>query len=192
MVRAMSEGLLDERRDALENEFFHKEDTKKIAALRVQMQEQTTKEELQKASGMTDEAVLAQMVALGLTANTVAALSLVPLIAVAWADGVIQENERTAIMSGAAGKGLEADTPGHALLEKWLAKQPPDTLITAWEAYIKSLAGQLNDEQNRLLRTQIVNFARVVAESSGGFLGIGKVSGAEDKVLHRIGAAFDR
>jgi hypothetical protein len=192
MFRAMSDGLLDERRDALENEFFHKEDEKKLAALRDHMQEQTTKEELQKASGMTDDAVLHQMVELGLTGKTVSALSLVPLIAVAWADGVIQDNERTAIMSGAAGKGLEPDTAGYKLLEQWLAKQPPDTLFGAWESYIKSLASQLNDEQNRLLRTQIVNFARVVAESAGGFLGIGRVSGSEEKVLARIGAAFDR
>lgn len=188
----MSDGLLDERRNALENEFFHKEDEKKIAALRQHQTELTTKEELQKASGMTDDAVLEHMVELGLTGKTVAALSLVPLVAVAWADGVIQDNERTAILNGAAGKGLEPGTPGYELLEKWLSKQPPDTLLSTWEGYIKALASQLNDEQNRLLRTQIVNFARVVAESAGGFLGIGRVSSSEDKILHRIGAAFDR
>jgi hypothetical protein len=184
----MSEEFLDERRDALENEFFHKEDQKKIEALR----DSAGKDELRRVSGMTDDAVLDQLVSLGLSGKTVAALSLVPLIWVAWADGVIQDNERVAILNAAHGKGLEEGSPGYTLLESWLAKKPDDTLFGAWEQYIKTLARQLNDEQNRLLRTQIVNFARVVAESAGGFLGIGRVSGSEEKVLARIGHAFDR
>jgi hypothetical protein len=188
----VSEDFLEERRSALENEFFHKEDQKKIADLKQDLHESTTKDELRKVSGMSDDAVLDQLVELGLTGKTVAALSLVPLIWVAWADGVIQDNERIAILNGAHGKGLEEGTPGYTLLEGWLAKKPADALFGAWETYIKTLAAQLNDEQNRLLRTQIVNFARVVAESAGGFLGIGRVSASEEKVLERIGAAFAR
>ena len=188
----MSEEFLEERRNALENEFFHKEDQKKIGDLKLDLQESTTKDDLRKVSGMTDDAVLDRLVALGLTGKTVAALSLAPLVWVAWADGVIQDNERVAIMNAARGKGLEEDTPGYALLDGWLAKKPDESLFGAWETYIKTLAAQLNDEQNRLLRTQIVNFARVIAESAGGFLGIGRVAGSEEKVLARIAAAFDR
>ena len=188
----MSEEFLDERRDALENEFFHKENAKKIEALKEDLAESSKKDELRKVSGMTDDAVLDQLVALGLSGKTVAALSLVPLIWVAWADGTIQDNERVAILNAAHGKGLEEGTAGYALLEGWLAKKPDEKLFGAWEQYIKSLASQLNDEQNRLLRTQIVSFARVVAESAGGFLGIGRVAGSEEKVLARIGHAFDR
>ena len=121
-----------------------------------------------------------------------AALSLVPLLMVAWADGTVQDNERNAILQGAHGKGLEEGTDGYELLQTWLAKRPSDDLFAAWEAYIKALAGQLNDEQNRLLKTQIVNFAKVVAESAGGFLGVGRVSSTEEKVLARIADAFAR
>ena len=117
-------------------------------------------------------------------------LSLVPLITVAWADGAIQDNERDAILHGAAGKGMEAGTDGHELLSSWLAKKPDDSLFEAWEGYIKSLLAQLNDEQTRLLKKQVVNFASLVAGSAGGFLGVGKVSGSEQKALARIEAAF--
>ena len=65
-------------------------------------------------------------------------------------------------------------------------------LFDAWEAYIKALAAQLNDEQNRLLKNQILGFAKMVASAAGGILGFGKVSGSEEKVLHRIEAAFAR
>jgi len=141
---------------------------------------------------MTDEAVLEKLVGLGLRANTIAALSLVPLIQVAWADGAIQDNERTAILQGAHGKGLEKGTDGYELLQAWLSKRPSDALYDAWEAYIKALASQLNDEQNRLLKNQIVGFAKMVAASAGGFLGIGRVSASEEKVLARIESAFHR
>jgi len=188
----MSEVTLEERGRALENQFYEKESQQKLAAMKEKLESQETRDELRKASGMSDDAVLDKLVALGLKANTIAALSLVPLIAVAWADGTIQDNERSAILQGAHGKGLEQGTDGYELLQTWLSKKPDEQLFDAWEAYIKALAGQLNDEQNRLLKNQIVGFAKMVATSAGGILGFGKVSGSEEKVLNRIEAAFHR
>ena len=188
----MSEVTLEERGRALENQFYDKENQEKLAAMKEKLDTQGSREELRKASGMTDEAVLDKLVALGLRGNTIAALSLVPLIQVAWADGKIQDNERTAILQGAHGKGLEKGTAGYELLQTWLQSKPPIDLIEAWEAYIKALAGQLNVEQNRLLRNQIVGFAKMVAGAAGGFLGIGRISSEEEKVLERIEAAFHR
>jgi len=188
----VAEVTLEERGRALEDQFFEKENAKKIADMKERLDDQRSREDLRKASGMADDAVLDKLVELGLRSNTIAALSLVPLIAVAWADGSIQDNERTAILQGAHGKGLEAGTDGYVLLQGWLAKKPSDDLFTAWESYIKALTGQLNEEQNRLLKNQIVGFAKMVAAAAGGILGFGKVSGAEEKVLGRIEAAFAR
>src|SRR6476660_1945597 len=112
----VSEVTLEERGKALENQFYEKENAQKLDT-------QSSKDELRKASGMTDDTVLEKLVALGLRGNTIAALSLVPLIQVAWADGKIQDNERTAILQGAHGKGLEKGTPGYELLQTWLQKK---------------------------------------------------------------------
>lgn len=183
---------LEERGRALENQFYDKENKEKLAAMKEKMDAQRSREDLRKASGMTDDAVLDKLVELGLRANTIAALSLVPLIEVAWADGEIQDNERTAILQGAHGKGLEQGTDGYELLQSWLKTRPATDLFDAWESYIKALASQLNDEQNRLLRNQIVGFAKMVAAAAGGFLGIGKVSASEEKSLAKIEHAFDR
>ena len=187
----MAEVTLEERGKALEDQFFEKENQEKLAALKDKLDTQRSKDDLRKASGMTDDAVLDKLVALGLKSNTIAALSLVPLIQVAWADGTIQDNERTAILQGAHGKGLEEGTDGYELLQAWLKTKPSDDLFVAWEAYIKTLTAQLNEEQNRLLKNQIVGFAKVIAESAGGFLGFAKVSGKEEAVLARIEKAFD-
>jgi hypothetical protein len=183
---------LEERGRALEDEFFHKENQAKIAAIKAKQASQESKEELRKASGMTDDAVLDHLVSLGLRANTIAALSLVPLVAVAWADGAIQDDEKQAIMQGAHGKGLDEGSPGYQLLSGWLARRPDGALLDAWVEYIKALSSQLNDEQSRLLKNQIVGFAKMVATASGGILGFGKVSSTEEAILHRIEAAFAR
>jgi hypothetical protein len=188
----VSEVTLEERGRALENQFYEKENQEKLTAMKQKLDAQRTKDELRKASGMSDDTVLDQLVALGMRGNTIAALSLVPLIQVAWADGAIQDNERTAILQGAHGKGLEEGSDGYELLQSWLKRQPGPELFSAWEAYIKALASQLNDEQNRLLRNQIVGFAKLVATAAGGILGFGKVSATEEQVLTRIEAAFQR
>lgn len=184
--------FLDDRRAALEDEFFHKENEKKLSKLREQLSAKESKEELKKASGMTDDEVIDKLVALGLRGTTVAALSLVPLIAVAWADGELQENERESILQAANAKGMGPGTPGHELLTSWLVKKPDDSLVDAWQEYMKALMAQLNDEQVRMLKNQIVGFAKVIAESAGGFLGFNKVSGKEKEVLVRIEQAFSR
>lgn len=188
----MAEVTLEDRGKALEDQFFEKDNQQKLAAMKERLESQQSREELRKASGMTDDAVLDQLVALGLRSNTIAALSLVPLIAVAWADGHIQDNERTAILQGAHGKGLEQGTDGYELLQTWLRTKPRPELFAAWEAYIKALTVQLNEEQNRLLKNQIVGFAKMVAAAAGGILGFGKVSGEEERVLDRIEGAFPR
>jgi hypothetical protein len=188
----MSDSPLEERERALENQFFDAENKHKLAELKDKLDTQKSKDDLRKASGMTDDTVLEKLVALGLNAKTLAALSLAPLVQVAWADGTIQDGERVAIMQGAHGKGLEQGTDGYDVLNHWLEKRPGDELFVAWEAYIKSLASQLNDEQNRLLKNQIVGFAKMVAGAAGGILGFGKVSASEEKVLARIEAAFAR
>jgi hypothetical protein len=183
---------LEDRGAALEDEFFHKEDQKKLAKLKEKLSSEEALAELRKASGMTDDVVLAKLVELGLRGPTVAALSLVPLIAVAWADGEIQDNERESILHAANAKGMAAGSPGHELLTSWLTTKPDDSLVEAWEGYMKALLSQLNDEQVRILKNQIVGFAKVIAESAGGFLGFAKVSGTESAVLERVEKAFAR
>jgi hypothetical protein len=161
-----------------------------LADLKVKLAAKATREELAEASGMDDVEVLDRLADLGLRGETVAALSLVPLIAVAWADGTIQESERNAILQSAKGKGFDEKTASYEILSAWLDKKPDDSLFGAWESYIKALKKDLNPEQQKLMRTQIVGFARMIAESAGGVLGFGKVSSAEEKVLARIEAAF--
>ncbi len=187
----MSERLMDERRMALEEAFFARHNDALLASLREADQKKTARGALAAASGISDEAVLDRLLALGLGAETLAALTLVPLVLVAWADGTLSSEERSAVLAGAHKAGVEAGGLGHKLLEQWLAGPPAPALSEAWKAYTGALVGGLAAEQRHALRDALLGQARAVADAAGGFLGLGdRVSAAERKVLHELAEAF--
>ena len=174
----------------LEEQFFRDENAKKLDKLREKQSRAAIKESLRLESGMTDEGVLDKLVDLGISAETIHALSLVPLVVVAWADGKMQDNERHAIMHGAESKGIDKNSSSYDLLSNWLKTKPGDELFDAWESYIQALLSHLTSQQREILAAQVVDRARDVAKSAGGFLGIASISDDEDQVLDRLSAAF--
>jgi len=72
---------------------------------------------------MTDEALIAELEALGIDSESYRVVVLLPLIQVAWADGEIQASEREFILRVARGYGLLEGKSG-ALLESWLSETP--------------------------------------------------------------------
>ena len=182
--------FLEKRRLALEEAFFHKREEEVMAAWRAQLERKQTREELAAASGVSDPEVLDKLVALGVNGKTVAAMSVVPLVWVAWADGSVQEAERLAVLRAAHERGIEENTPTHALLARWLENQPSPALLEAWTGYIRDLGSHLSEAQRAQLKQQIAGFAREVAEAAGGFLGSGTINLEEKSALSTIMSAF--
>lgn len=189
--RVVSEKILGDRRAALEDAFFAKRDAELMRRLHHLRQAGLAKEELAAASGITDDALLEKIIALGIDGSTLAALAVVPLVAVAWADGPIQDEERRQAFRRAAEMGLGEQDVSHRLFERWLAEPPPDALLTAWKGYIKALAETRGEDARGALRREVMRHARAVGAAAGGFLGLGsKVSPAEERVLAELERAF--
>ncbi len=182
--------FLRERRESLEEQFFHKLQMEQLAALRAELERKQSRDELRTSCGIADDTVLDKLIALGLSATTLAGLSMVPLVWVAWADGPVHEGERKAVLQAAHGRGIDEGGPAHKLLAGWLETHPPQQLFDAWATYTRALAATLVPAQREQLKDQIVGLARRVAESAGGFLGIHKVSHKEEAALSAIAAAF--
>jgi len=183
--------ILRDRGRSLEDEFFRREDKRLIQRLTELKTAQTTREALAKASGITEPAVLDALTALGIRAETVAALSVVPLVEVAWADGSLDAKERRAILERARQSGVAPGSTEHALLEAWLDRQPDPKLLTAWIHLVRGIRESLGPEEAARLKTSLLEHARAVASASGGVLGLGaKVSGAEAAMLTRLESAF--
>lgn len=187
----MSGDGLSDRRKALEDSFFAKQDAVLRQRLHQAEEAKTKRQAFAAASGITDDAVLDKLIALGISTDTLAALSLVPLVLVAWADGSIDAKERDAVLSGAAESGLGKGDASHGLLEGWLTKRPPPELLATWKGYIGAASPAMGAEAREALKRQLLGRARAVAESAGGMLGLGrKVSPAEEAVLRELDAAF--
>jgi len=186
------EDVLGDRRRALEEQFFARENEKLRQQLRAKMESQSHREGIAKASGISHPEVLDHLVKLGLDAETVIALGLVPLIDVAWADGKMAERERLAVLSAAREKGIDDASPAGLLLASWLSAPPPPKLSEVWIDYVRALCQQLDPTERSELRDDLLGRARAVAESAGGFLGLGsKISSHEQEELARLEAAFE-
>ncbi len=177
---------LNERRQALEDEFFRAKDTANIEKIRSAAATSEKLDSLRKASGITDDALLGKLVELGIGEETLCAIRLVPMVVVAWADDELHEKEREAILHGAKGYGVEEGSVAYTLLNGWLDSKPSSGLLDAWSGYITTLREHLSDEQNEVIKTQIIGRAREVAASAGGFLGIASISDTEKAVLDKL------
>ena len=154
-------------------------------------QEEAVRRDLALASGIDDEHILERLSGLGIRADTLAALTLVPLVEVAWADGHMDPRERAAILDGAVGIGVEEGSWSYRLLRIWTADPPAPELFVLWEDFIAALAARLTEEERAEFRRKLVGRARDVAEAAAGLLGLGpRVSESEARVLGRLTDAF--
>lgn len=119
--------ILRDRGKSLEDEFFHREDQRLLERLRDLRAAEASREALSKASGITQPEVLDRLLRLGIQAHTLAALSIVPLIEVAWADRALDAKERRAVLEHAGVVGITAGSPAYELLE--VAGAPPEPAI---------------------------------------------------------------
>ncbi len=175
---------------ALEESFFLEQDKVLVEKLRALKRMTESKEALAQVSGIKNDAILAKLVQLDVKPEIVAALAAVPLVEVAWADGKIDPEERTAVLEHADGQGIKPGTIERELLERWLDHRPEPQLLEAWQTYVEGLCEGLTAEERKQLQDQLLHATRATAEASGGFLGMGKVSAAEQRKLDQLAASF--
>ncbi len=182
--------MVDATARTLGDTFYQGEEA---GALRPELQaaEGRMRQELAEGTGIHDTALLDRLVALGIRAETLAALTLVPLVEVAWADGHMDAKERDAILAGAESTGIGRESLSYALLRIWTHDRPPSELFDVWSQFVTALAAELQGGERAAFREKILGRARAVAEAAGGFLGLGsRVSASEEATLTRLDAAL--
>ena len=188
----MNNGGFSGRTKELKEKFFLEQDMKLLQTIRDEATAKERKKALADVSGIADDDLLDQLVQLDISGETVAALSLVPLITVAWADGSIDAKERVAVLAAAEQQGMEKEHPGYQLLHGWLQQKPDAKLLAVWKGYVSALSQTLGETAKNVLKTNILGRARAVAQTAGGLLGLGnKISKSEQAMLDQLEAAFD-
>jgi CRP-like cAMP-binding protein len=137
-----------------------------------------------------DRALSETLVGLGIRSETLAALTLIPLVQVAWADEHLDAQEQRAVLRGAESVGIARDSPNHALLRGWLEERPDPKLFEAWRDFVTALCSRLSIEGQLQLREDLLGRAREVAAAAGGFLGVRAISRREEAVLRELESVF--
>ena len=174
----------------LEEEFFFKENKKLAEKYRAIQQMKETKEALAAVSGIDDDLVLEKFIALNLRPETLASISMVPLIEIAWADGNIDPKEKDAILNAVGKFGWTPDSLNYELLDQWLKNKPSSSLLTAWKHYVDALCHKMTNEEVAHFKKEIMAHVTAVAEAAGGFLGIGKISAEERNMISQLENTF--
>ena len=188
----MSDDSLADRRKELEESFFRKQNQALVDKLKAEKKKVLDKEGIRRVSGIADDAVLERLVALHMNAETRAALTLFPLIEVAWADGAVADKEKKVVVEVASQTGIQLGSDAMAVLEGWLAVPPAPAVHDAWVKYVQALVKTLSAVDRAVLKKEVLGRARAVAEAAGGMMGMGnKVSRLEAAALKKLEAPFD-
>ena len=182
---------LQDRRKALEEEFFAREERRLLEGMRQTQNAQEQKAALSEVTGISDDTVLERFVEMELSPETVAAISLAPLVQVAWADGTLDSKERRIVLNSAREQaGLVEGGLAYSLLEGWLDARPSESLFIAWQEYVSALASAMDSETKQRFRADLLQRVRLVADAAGGALGFGRTSAAEREVLAMVEQAL--
>lgn len=144
------------------------------------------------ATGIADEEVLRELQDLGYSRETVNLFYLVPLLQVAWSEGSVTSRERELIVGVARTHNIHEGTAGDAQLKEWLGDRPSEQFFIRTNRIISTLLKALGPEERSASSDRLVALCTDVAEASGGFLGLGKVSEAERLAIEAVAAELER
>jgi len=191
MTQFGSSDAFRQREMALEDAFFKERDRQLLEKLRSELASKEERFKVGHVTGIVEEKVLDDLVKCGVRAETLAAVSLIPLVEVAWCDGSVAPEEREAVLNGAIAYGIHPDSATYALLKRWLEEHPDPRIVTAWKEYVHELARVSPKETIAAMKHKMVDRSTRVAAAAGGFLGLATISKHEHAKIEELAKAWD-
>jgi hypothetical protein len=191
MTQFGSSDSFRQREMALEDAFFKERDRQLLEKLRGELSSKEERFKVGHVTGIVEEKVLDDLVKAGVRAETLAAVSLIPLVEVAWCDGSVAPEEREAVLNGAIAYGIHPDSAAYALLKRWLEEHPDPRIVTAWKEYVHELARVSPKETIAAMKSKMLDRATRVAAAAGGFLGLATISKHEHAKIEELAKAWD-
>ncbi len=143
---------------------------------------------------MRDEAIIEALHSLGIDRASYKVIALLPLIEMAWADGKVQEEERTLILRIATEHG-RLGGEGLRVLENWLAFEPSPETKRRGSAIVAALLQRKEGFGHTLMGghdLQVLEMCEEVAKAAGKLFGVVSVMTPDERrALHDIGRALE-
>jgi hypothetical protein len=173
----------ENRGRALEEAFFKQRDQQLMDKLRGELESLEESKKLAHVSGIVQEHVLMELVKAGIKAETLAAVTTIPMVEVAWCDGAVSAAEKTAVLNAAAKMGLQPGAAPYELLERWLIDRPDSRIVVAWKEYVHELGKLMPKATVEAMHKDVIDRCVKVAEAAGGFVGIHRISKIEQATI---------
>ena len=158
-----------------EDAYFRKQDQELRQRLREQLHAAAGD-----LTGKTDKLTIAQRVqALGFSGAKLRVFDLMPLVHVAWADGSVSRQERTAILDIVKDRGFDHESEPYIMVSTLLEARPSDEFLNQSLDVLRLAVGEARAEN-------IVELCLQVANASGGFMNVGNVSAEERERIAAI------
>lgn len=182
-----------ERGRALEEEYFRKKDRELLEKMRLASEAERTEKDLAASTGVHDAQVLKDMAALGFTPETVVLLPLVPVLQVAWAEGGVTDAERRLLVKLARARGIVEGSGADSQLAQWMTERPDQAVFDGATRLVRAMLEAQPDGARDLEAGDIVRYCEQIANASGPFLSLRRISPEERELLNTIkGALRDR
>ena len=181
---------IKERAHILEDKFFAAQEAKVLNQLRAELRHNDDLNALAAIAHITDRDALEELDSIGVNPSTFVAVKLIPMVAVAWADDDLEDEEIHAIQSAASAQGISNKSAAGQLLHQWFRDPLSSDVIDAWSLFISAYCQRLDATQVAELEKETIDSAILIAESAGGILGLGSVSRLETNMIQRLRNAF--
>lgn len=175
-----------DRERALEDEYFHRKEQELIEKLRRRAHLDAERKKMAEALGFANLEILDHLQEMGYRSDTIALLFLVPLVQVAWAEGVVTKRERELVLKVAASRGIQESSPAYRQLVGWLDQRPSEEFFQNTLRVISALLAEEPAARSQNDQRDLVSYCTQIAKVSGGILGIGAISSDERTVIEHI------
>jgi hypothetical protein len=179
-----------DRRRAAEEDFFQKRDREILENMRKAAAAERRRTEMGAAIGVADAETLRELEELGFTPDTIVLLPLVPVVQVAWAEGGVSTAERDLLVQLARSRGIAEGSAADQQLSQWLTRPPDSRVFAGATRLVRAMLDANPPAQGDLDADALVRYCEKIAEASGGFLGLNRISSEERALLATVATAL--
>lgn len=184
--------FMEEIKNAPENEYFYPKDLELIEKMRMRARLEADQNQMGKILAVADKQVLRELQKMGFNRKTVRLLYFVPLIQVAWSEGMITGFELRKIIEIARLDKRLRKAQFEQLLN-WINNKPTDDFFTASLKIIRIMLESLDDAEKAESKKDLISYCTAVARASGGLLGLGnRISDIEKNQIEKIAGALGK
>jgi hypothetical protein len=170
-----------------EEEYFLKKNNELIEQLHRRAEAEAERRKMAATLGITDDAILSELQALGYNSETARLVYVAPLIQVAWVYGGVSNLKREELLEAARLNGVTEGSTADAKLAGWMENRPPDQFFRKNLQVLRAVLQSLPPEQREITRRELLAGCHTVASVSGGVLGLGHSATREEHaVIERI------